>query len=173
LGKQIKRRVGGPAWKPGEPTITIGELAERLKPIAPDIAGTVNRIMHWTREQMLLPVDRHHAGTGKHRRYAADAIYDAAILHVTTSAGLKVSSQRYLVDALTMARIALPKWRAARGRGGTPPLYLRLSRSADAGEQTEVGIEPSKLEEENFKIEVKDDFTIIIDLAKLFARIGG
>jgi len=59
----------------------------------------------------MLPVDFHHAGTGKHRRYAADAVYDAALLHVLTSAGFTVSAMRYLVDALTQARFALPEWK--------------------------------------------------------------
>ena len=147
------------------PTLTVGEIAERLAPIAPDTAATVQRIRHWTRENMLLPVDRHHAGTGKHRRYAVDAIYDAAILHVTTDAGLNIASQRYLVDALTMARFALPKWKKARSQGQTPPLYLCITRRADKSGRTEVEVRkepgpPSQV------------FTIIIDLAKLYACIG-
>ena len=165
MAKHVQRRVGGPAWTPGDSTLTVGEIAERLASIAPDTAGTVQRIRHWTREGMLLPVDRHHAGTGKHRRYAADAIYDAAILHVTTDAGLNISSQRYLVDALTMARFALPKWKKARSQGQTPRLYLCIARRADKGGKTEVEVrtEPGQPSEV---------FTIVIDLAKLYACIG-
>jgi DNA-binding transcriptional MerR regulator len=163
---KVQRRVGGPAWVEGDPTLTVGEIAERLSPIAPNVAGTVQRIRHWTREQMLLPVDQLHAGTGKHRRYAADAVYDAAILHVATTAGLNVSSQRYLIDALTQARFALPKWKRARSQGEAPPLYLCLERRADGTERTvtRVSDDPG---------EPSEDFTMIIDLARLFARVGG
>jgi DNA-binding transcriptional MerR regulator len=114
MNKPLPRRVGGPAWKPGDPTLTVSELAEALAPIAPDIAGTVQRIRHWTREQILLPVDLHHAGSGKHRRYAADAAYDAAILHTLTAFGLPVAGSRTLVDGLTKARMAVQKWKAGQ-----------------------------------------------------------
>jgi|HubBroStandDraft_4_1064222.scaffolds.fasta_scaffold14152_5 DNA-binding transcriptional MerR regulator len=164
---KMQRRVGGPAWTPGDPTLTVGEIAERLSPIAPDVSGTVQRIRHWTREQMLLPVDQLHAGTGKHRQYSADAVYDAAILHIATNAGLNISSQRYLVDALTKARIAVPKWKGERDKGRARPLYLRIDRSANRTDTTGVEI----LWDDAGK--PSDDLTIIIDLARLFARVGG
>ena len=102
-----KRRVSGPAWHPGDPTLTVGEIAARLAPIAPDTKATIEKIRHWIRELMLLPVGQVHAGTGKHRLYDANAVYDAAILMLTTRAGLNIASMRYLVDALTVARFAL------------------------------------------------------------------
>ena len=126
----LRRRVGGPAWKPGDPTLTVSEIAEGLKPIAPDTSSTLNRIRHWFREQMLLPVDQEHAGSGKHRRFGADAVYDAAVLHVLTDTGLPVSGSRDLVDALTRARIALPKWKAARAKGQTLDLTVFIARTA-------------------------------------------
>jgi DNA-binding transcriptional MerR regulator len=160
------RKVGGPPWRQGEPTLTVSEIASRLAPIAPDVAGTIQRIRHWTRERMMLPVSDLHSGPGKHRRYAADAVYDAAILVVTTDIGMNVSAMRVLVDAITQARFAVPKWMSARSRGEKIPLYLCIARRADMAQRTEIEVrkDPGKPTE---------DLTIIIDLAKLFSRVGG
>jgi DNA-binding transcriptional MerR regulator len=168
MAKQPKRKVGGPwTWVPGDPTLTVGEIAAALAPIEPDVEATVQRIRHWTREGMLLPVNRLHAGTGKHRQYAADAVYDAAVLHVFTSNGLNVSSMRHLVDALTFARFALPKWKSARSKGLAPTLYLFISRKPDKSERTVVG-----LLEDPAELKLSVGFTMIIDLADLFTRVA-
>jgi DNA-binding transcriptional MerR regulator len=166
--KRGRQRASGPTptahpWKPGEPTLTVGEIAERLSPIAPDTAATIQRIRHWTREQMLVPIDQHHEGTGKHRRYAENTVYDAAILHAATSAGLHVATQRYLIDALTFASHQLPQWKESARQGRTPPLFLTIAKTGDARPE--------------FKISAtndgpRGDLTIIIDLGKLFARVS-
>jgi DNA-binding transcriptional MerR regulator len=127
MGK-VKRRVGGPAWQPGEPTLTASGIAETLRPIAPDVPGTVQKIRYWTREKMLLPVAQQHAGTGRHRQYAETAVFDAAILFVAANVGLNVSAHRHMIDAMTLARFALPKWREAKRRGQTFPLFLKIAQ---------------------------------------------
>ena len=159
MSQVTKRRVPGPAWRPGDPVLTVGEIAARIAAIAPDTEATIQRIRHWTREQLLLPVDFYHAGTGKHRRYAETAVYDVALLHVLTSAGFTVSAMRYLVDALTQTRFSVPEW--LRG-GGQEPLRLYISRSATG--RTETGMQPPK---------EPADLTIVVDLAMLVSRIGG
>lgn len=168
----MARRVGGPAQKSGDPTLTVGEIAERLAAIAPDISVTVQRIRHWTREQMLLPVDQLHAGTGKHRRYAADAVYDAAILHVATSAGLNISSQRHLIDSLTMARIALPKWKLARAEGRKPWLHLFIWRTSAGITQVGTHDDPKAQPEDHRGFRAADIvFTIDMNIGKLFEQV--
>jgi DNA-binding transcriptional MerR regulator len=152
-----QRRVGGPAWLAGEPTLTVGEIAARLAPIAPDIEATVQRIRHWTREGLMAPTHLHE-GTGRHRTYPETAIYDASLLHLLTQAGFTISAMNYLKDALDQTRIALPQWRK---KGG--PFYLRASRSATGRTETEIlRAEPRT---------PTADLTIIIDLATLFARV--
>jgi hypothetical protein len=81
------------------------------------------------------------------------------LLHVLTDAGFTVSAMRFLIDALTVTRLAVPKWRKAG-----EPLYLRIFRSGPTG-RTELEIlrkEPGP---------PAADLTIIIDLAKLFTRV--
>ena len=107
---------------------------------------------------MLAPTHLH-SGTGKHRTYPENAVYEAALLHVLTSAGFTVSAMRYLVDAVTVTRFRLPKWRK---KGG--PLYLRISRTGTRTEGPEI------LEEEPGPPSA--DLTIVIDLERLFSRIA-
>jgi DNA-binding transcriptional MerR regulator len=162
LSPSPSRPVGGPVWKPGDPTMTIGEMAERLRPIAPDMKATTIRLRHWTMQMMLLPVEKLHEGTGKHRLYAADDLYSAALLHTLTELGINTSAvrnlvDRHLVDSLTHVRFALPEWRETKG-----PLYLVISRTLARTEVEVVLVEP-KL--------AAADLTLIIDLARLFSRI--
>jgi DNA-binding transcriptional MerR regulator len=162
LSPSPSRRVGGPVWKPGDPTMTIGEMAERLRPIAPDLKATTIRLRHWTTQMMLLPVEKLHEGTGKHRLYAADDLYSAAYLHTLTELGLNTSTvrnliDRHTIDSVTLVRFAVPKWRKTNG-----PLYMVISRSLARTEVEVVRVEPKLATE---------DLTLIIDLARLFSRI--
>jgi DNA-binding transcriptional MerR regulator len=169
MARKIRRRVGGPAWRQGEPTLTVSEIADALAPIAPDVAGTVQRIRHWTREQMMLPVGELHSGPGKHRRYAADAVYDAAILHVLTSAGFSVSSHRDLVDSLTQARFEIAKWKSAKEK--PQRLDLIISRMA-TGEATLGVYKEGEEVSDHRDFKVADVvMTVRVDLRKLFAQV--
>ena len=51
--------VGSPEL--GTPTLTVGQIVEQLGPVAPDATAMSERIRHWTREGLLLPVNQHHA----------------------------------------------------------------------------------------------------------------
>jgi hypothetical protein len=120
----------------------------------------VQKLRHWTRAQMLLPVAQHHGGAGKHRKYAATAVYDAAVLHTATSIGLDVPTQRVLVDALTLARFRLQKWLDAKRRGQELPYcILHISRT---GNRTETGFEPPRSSPE---------LLISIDLGRLWFKV--
>jgi hypothetical protein len=81
-------------------SLTVGQIAEQLIALAPDAAETRERIRHWTREDLLSPVASHHSGTGRHRKYDASSVYDAAILNAVAQAG---------------------PWAATHGRSGSGP----------------------------------------------------
>jgi DNA-binding transcriptional MerR regulator len=156
-----KRRVGGPACKPGEPVLTASGIAEALRQIAPDTAGTVQKVRYWTREEVLLPVAQGHAGTGKHRRYAESAAFDAAVLFAAARAGLNIAAHRHLVDALTLARWALPTWQAARRQGHTPPLFLKILQTDG---RTEHAVD------EHFP-KPADEAIVCLDLGRLWSKV--
>lgn len=118
---------------------------------------------------MLLPVDLQHAGAGKHRLYAVDAVYDAAVLHVLTAFGLPVSGSRMLTDALTYARFAVARWKAARDKGQTPELSLLIMVTAK-GMTATGGVEEGIKDQAGFKV-ADVVMKIEFDLAKLFTQV--
>jgi DNA-binding transcriptional MerR regulator len=152
----------------GSPTLTVSDVAAKLAPIAPDVANTVQRIRHWTRENALRPAEFEHGGPGKHRRYGADAVYSAAVLHVMTSAGLPVSHSRFMTDAMRTVAAKAAKWKAARDKGEVltlPPMIVGVT----TGGVTQVG-EGQLKDERGFKV-ADVVLKIEIDLTKLFAQV--
>jgi DNA-binding transcriptional MerR regulator len=171
MAKIIRGKVGGP--EPDEGALTVGTLAERIKPIDPDVGGTIERIRHWVREGLLWPSSQHHAGTGKHRQFSESAVYDVAVLHVLTRAGLSISSQRYLADALTKVRYAVPKWRQARTQGRKYAPHLIVFWTAAGMAQFgvyEEGDDAKPAERAGFKAS-DVVLTFDFDLGKLFAKV--
>jgi hypothetical protein len=175
-------RVGGPipAHKPGDPELTIRDLAEAIAPIAPDVAGTVQRIRHWTRGSVLFPVRQAHGGPGKHQIFTEDAIYECAVLHILTLAGLPVSGPRLLRDTMTAARYAVPKWRTAQRLGQPLKARLVVEMTDQGSAMTDVlweGAEEKKNEESKegrrreAAIKLGAVFKFEIDLGKLFEKV--
>jgi DNA-binding transcriptional MerR regulator len=144
----------------GIPTLTVGQIAEQLSPVAPDQAASRERIRHWTREGLLSPIASHHSGTGKRRQYdASSVVYDAAILNAVASAGLHVITQQYLLDALSMARDARHKWDRARSRG---KLFLEISHKVAGGEPV------IAIHEDAVECDPDAGLSIVINLARIF-----
>jgi DNA-binding transcriptional MerR regulator len=142
------------------PTLTVGQIAEQLSPVAPDQGATRERIRHWTREGLLSPIASHHSGTGKRRQYdASSVVYDAALLNAVASAGLHVITQRYLLDALSMARDGRHKWARAGSRG---KLFLEISHKT-AGGEPEIALHEDKVE-----CDPDARLSIVINLARIF-----
>ena len=151
----------------GAPTLTVSDLAALLASIAPDVAGTVQRIRHWTREDALRPAAYKHAGPGKHRRYNTDAVYSAAALHVMTYAGLPISHSRVMDDATQIVSSAAAKWHA-RGKAETfalPPMVIGMTAKG----ATQVA-EGKLKDEQGFRV-ADVVFKIEIDLAKIFSEV--
>jgi DNA-binding transcriptional MerR regulator len=143
-------------------TVTVSDLAEALAPIAPDVDGTIQRIRHWTREDVLLPVAFRHAGAGKYRQYSPAAIYNAAVLHVLTAAGLPISQSRFLselmqhVSEFALQWIMAPDRRAIIGSGRftvavTVKGEIRIDRDAADAPDTVLAV--------------------VVDLVKLFTQV--
>jgi hypothetical protein len=70
------------------------ELASVIRPsgTASERATLIRRIRHWTLAGALKPVGNVHGGTGKHRRYAAQEGYIAAILDVLANRSLPIGT---------------------------------------------------------------------------------
>jgi hypothetical protein len=63
-------------------TVTVSEMAERIRRPHEDLRATGDRIRNWTREGLLVPVGEKNPGTGKVRRYPESALMQAALLQV-------------------------------------------------------------------------------------------
>jgi DNA-binding transcriptional MerR regulator len=150
-----------PSPKTGAPTLTVGQIAERLLPFVSDKAASAERIRHWTRETLMTPVEKHHAGSGKHRRYAESIVTDAAILSVIANAGLHITAHRYLLDALSQVRRALQKWKPVKsGR-----LYLEIAYPKDSGPTFAIH-EGSVRPHPNARL------SLVLNLTEIFLEIG-
>ena len=169
-----KRRVEGPQWRPGDPTLTVSEIAEKLRPVAPDVKATLIRLSHWTLQGMLIPVDQMHAGTGKRRIYAADDVYSAAILHVLTAFGLTVSAVRPLVDGLSQARSAVPGWKKQRAE-----LYFKVWWRSPGRATFDVDAKQPEFKDKDLRNTYTEpdpqpaELLLAIDLRELWSRIEG
>jgi DNA-binding transcriptional MerR regulator len=152
----------------GSPTLTVGQIVEQLGPVAPDAGAVSERIRHWTREGLILPVDQHHAGTGRHRRYGPDAVYEAAILNALATVGLQLVSRPYIHSALSQVRTALRTWQQAESSGRKLPLfYLVISH-----DMSRIGGEPTvSIQEGRVKDIATSEIAIVLNLSQLFVRV--
>ncbi len=152
----------------GAPTLTVGQIVEKLGLVAHDAAAMSERIRHWTREGLLLPVDQHHAGTGRHRRYSLDASYEAAILNALATAGLQLVSRPYIQVALSQARAALQEWHQARSAGRKLPVFFLVILH----DRTRIGGEPTaSIHEGTVKHDPTAEIMIVVNLSQLFSRV--
>jgi hypothetical protein len=172
--RQVKRHALTPiplavnSPRLGAPTLTVCQIVEQLRPVAPDATAMKERLRHWTREGLLLPVNQHHAGTGRHRRYGSDASYEAAILNALATCGLQLVSRPYIQDALSQARAALQKWHQARSAGRKLPVFFLVILH----DMTRIGGEPTaSIHEGIVKYDPTAEITIVISLSQLFLRV--
>lgn len=159
--------VAPPAF--GAATLTVGQIVEQLGAVAPDSAPAMGeRIRHWTREGLLVPVDQHHAGTGRHRRYSSDTSYETAVLAALANAGLHLVSRPYIQATLSHARAVLQKWRQAISAGHKPPLFFLVI----SHETTRAGNEPTvSIHEGIVKHAPTAEITIVVNLSQAFSRV--
>jgi hypothetical protein len=159
--------VGSPEL--GRPTLTVGQIVEQLGAVTADSRATMSeRIRHWTREGLLVPVDQHHAGTGRHRGYGSDTGYEAAVLDALASAGLHLVSRPYIQAVLSHARAVLRDWRQAISAGHKPPLFFLVI----SHEVTRIGGEPTvSIHEGGVKHAPTAEIMIVVNLSQLFLRV--
>jgi hypothetical protein len=126
------------------------------------------RIRHWTREGLLVPIHQRHSGTGRHRGYSPDVTYEAAILNALVTAGLQVVSRPYVIAALTKGKAALRKWQRARSTGCKLPLLFLVI----CHETTEIGGDPTvSLQEGILDHDSTAEIRILINLSQLFSHV--
>ena len=146
-------------------TLTVGQIAEIMAAVAPDIAGTTERLRHWTREGLISPVAAHHEGTGKHRRYNPDVVFDALVLNAFADIGIQIAAKRHLItDALVVAKEARKKWERAGTKGPFSLVIRYRAGKSDRG----WGLTKIKSAAGPVKDDPADTLTIKINLSRIF-----
>jgi DNA-binding transcriptional MerR regulator len=79
-------------------------MADRAKKQGAAKEAFIQRMRHWTRERLLLPLGETNPGTGKHRLYRDTAIYDALILEAMTDRGIPIATQRLIIGTVRQER---------------------------------------------------------------------
>jgi hypothetical protein len=87
-------------------------------------ASIVARIRHWTRENLIAPAGVRNPGTGRHRRYSAEGVVNAALLNVLADNRQVIVGDMGYFLALTKARAAYVAWSADGGKA--KPYFLEL-----------------------------------------------
>lgn len=109
---------------------TLKQLVETIAPAADadETLRTIRQVRHWTASDLLEPIEGKSTGTGISRRYSADEVRKAAILHELAHYRVPVP---VLEDSFPQAMVNyLPssEWRAAVT--GTRQVMLQLAYSA-------------------------------------------
>jgi hypothetical protein len=182
-----------------KPTLmTIGEVAARVRHLATDPFALTERCRHWAKLGLLVSAARHAEGTGKHKLYDQQAIYDAALLIVLADAGVdpgrhvaevgfkpgRHSTQitedaRWLLDAQHWAKQARYQWAQEQAKGQNKPLYLEVffvppgKRYGDIHHGTPTSLEDiAKRSKVDDPARVRPAFSIRIDLGMLFESVS-
>ena len=159
-------------------TLTVKELAIRAAPGAsPDeIQQIIRQLRHWTASHVLLPSTELHTGPGTHRKYSADAVYNAAVL-------LELAALNLPVGVLMVAAVMLPnaaplpnrplgkntkrKW--AEAISGKRRVFFRFSPVMGKAQIRNMALIYAEDE-----IVTEDVIgVIVVDLTKLFGRLRG
>jgi hypothetical protein len=145
----------------GAPTLTVGQIAEGLRDLAADQPATRERVRHWTREGFLSPIERHHAGTGRHHGYDPVALYQAGVLTVLVGTGIPLASRRDLLETAALVRTAVEHWNSGNCFESR---YLTISHPANG--PPVLALQPEPRPNPNSLV------TIIVDLFSVFGKVS-
>ena len=159
--------------------LTVKELAARAAPGAsPDeIQQIIRQLRHWTASHVLLPSTEIHTGPGTHRKYSADAVYNAAVLLELAAFNLPVG---ILMTAAAMLPGTIPwpnipplgkdmdrKW--AEAISGERRVFFRFSTTMGKAQIRNMALIYAEDE-----IVTEDEIGVmVVDLTKLFGRLRG
>jgi hypothetical protein len=145
----------------GGPTLTVGQIAAGVTNLAADQPATRERIRHWTREGFLSPIERHHAGTGRHHGYDPVALYHAGVLTVLVGTGIPLASRRDLLETAALVRTAVEHWNSGNCFESR---YLTISHPANG--PPVLALQPEPRPNPNSLV------TIIVDLFSVFGKVS-
>ncbi len=106
--------------------LTVSEIAERIAKPDANKAAIIERLRHWTREGLLIPLGEKNPGTGRARTYADESLIDAAVLNILADMGLRVG---FLRNVLALVWQGTKDMKAQRR--GSKDQYLEIDYFPD------------------------------------------
>ena len=164
-------------------SLTVGEIAERIREPDETLEAVIERLRAWTKEGLLKPTGRKKTGRGRKRRYSEEAIVAAAILsRLSKHYGNKAPELRstgavdVAIEELSKVK-SIPTWQDAYLLVGTVKRekawqviaevrYVDTDRSSPTADRL-----PDRRSELSVFLSAFDD-GFFINLSKLFERLG-
>jgi hypothetical protein len=145
-------------------TLTVSEIAEKIRRPHEDMRAAGDRIRNWTREGLLDPVGDKHPGTGKVRKYPQSALMEAAFLQVITDCtGVAAVAAGALLDE---AKNIFALWKKDASLRDS---MMVISKSVGDSKWTMKGVKTVALLK--YLSDIPGDTHTIIDLKKLVDHI--
>jgi hypothetical protein len=142
-------------------TLTIGEIAQRVAPLARHGTDVVGACRHLAKKGLLLPVAAV-AGTGNYRRYSSDEVYIAAVYVALAALGQHPGEQFWVSEiAWLVRRAALPQWKLARSKNETRPLFVGVMLDPHLSGQVAFGIHETRPSGEGAAVSLVLDLSVI------------
>jgi hypothetical protein len=146
------------------PTLTISEIAERIRSPDEELGAVIDRLKNWVKEGLLQPIGEKNPGTGRHRRFPETALIDAAILHVLTDQiGMQAVKARALSKLFSLSRGEFKK--------PDEPRFVTIGRSPD-NRAAEIGFSHAQ-HLARLLAGSPHESHVVINLQKLFRRLEG
>lgn len=139
--------------------LTVSEIAERIAKPGASKAAIVERLRHWTREGLLVPLGDKNPGTGRSRVYDEGTLLDAAVLDILADMGLRVGFLRAVLALVWQGT----KDMAAK-KGGPKNMFLEIDYLADGTSFPHL--------HQGGQINKHADFSFVLNLAQLHARLN-
>jgi DNA-binding transcriptional MerR regulator len=145
-------------------TLTVNDIAEKIRRPGEDLRVAGDRIRNWTREGLLSTVGDKHPGTGRSRLYSPKALVEAGLVQVLTDCtGIAVHKIAPLLKE-AKKRADLISLVSDIRAAGVPVLIICRSSG-----ESEWEIASCQLEEfPEFALRKAYDTYTIIDLKRLF-----
>lgn len=158
-------------------SLTVGEIAERIREPDEDLAAVIDRLRNWTKEGLLKPI-RKKTGIGRKRRYQEEAIVTAAILsRLSRYYGNRATELRstgavdIAIEELSKAK-SIPEWKDAYLLVGTVKQKEAWQITAEVRYvDTDRSSPTSDRKLDRVDLSTFDD-GFFINLSKMFKRLG-
>jgi hypothetical protein len=154
-------------------SLTAKDIAQAIAGPDGNLQPVIERVRHWTREGLLVPLGDRNPGTGRKRSYDEDAIVSARIFNILADFGIGIPTMRRTVQHGTYVAKSIAD-KKARGLVCFLCIYKRANFVLPAKlvrEQTDPGIQVmfTTIREDDSPRMHKAEAVLIINLTKLLS----